>query len=85
MRVEAVTHKLVVFEQVDIEAEGEEELVLLKQRAAYIDVKRVCKMVLQNLESKYTESIGAEIKLLRSILKASEENIKEKLFVIDVH
>lgn len=55
MRVEAVTHKLVVFQQVDIEAEGEEQFVLLKQRATYVDIKRVCKMVLQNLESKYTE------------------------------
>lgn len=55
MQVEAVTHKLVVFEQIDIEAEGEEEFVLLKQRATYVDVKRVRKMVLQNLESKYTE------------------------------
>lgn len=55
MQVKAVTHELVVFEQVDIEAEGEEEFVLLKQRATYVDVKRVRKIVLQNLESKYTE------------------------------
>lgn len=55
VQVEAVTHKLVVFEQIDIEAEGEEEFVLLKQRATYVDVQRVRKMFLQNLESKYTE------------------------------
>ncbi len=59
--MEAVTHELVVFEQVDIEAEGEEQFVLLKQRATYVDIKWVCKMVLQNLESKYTEKNVAEI------------------------
>lgn len=53
-----VTHQLVVFQQVHAQTKGEEEFVLLEEGPAHVDVKRVCKIVLQNLQSKYKESFN---------------------------
>lgn len=39
-------------EQTDTEAEGEKQLVLLKQGAAHVDIQRVGKVVPQDLQSE---------------------------------
>lgn len=51
MWIRGVTHKLVVSEQVNVEAEGEKQFVLLEERAAHVDVQWVGEVVSQNLQS----------------------------------
>lgn len=46
------SYQLVVHEQIDTEAEGKEQLVLLKQWATHIDIQWVGKVVLQDLQPK---------------------------------
>ena len=46
------TNQLLVFEQVDIETEGEEQLVLLEERAAHVDIQRVGEVVSKDLQSE---------------------------------
>lgn len=43
-------YPLVVHEQIDTEAEGEKQFILLKQWVTHIDIERVCKVVSQDLQ-----------------------------------
>lgn len=45
-----LTNRIVVYQQVHGETEGEQHLVLLKERAADVDVERVREVILQDLK-----------------------------------
>ncbi len=46
-----VFYQLAVHVQIDTEAEGEEQLILLKQGATHVDIQRVGKVVSQDVKS----------------------------------